>query len=462
MPVNLWGHYNFKIDIVIHMVILIKAAQLILSLSILVIIHEFGHFIFSKAFKCRVEKFYLFFNPWFSLFKFQRGETEYGVGWLPLGGYVKISGMIDESMDKEAMKLPPQPWEFRSKPSWQRLIIMIGGVLFNLILAIIIYSAVLFVWGDQYLPTKNVKYGIAVSETGKEMGLRNGDKIISVDGMEIEDFNKIVPVIVLNGAKTIEVLRNDETLSVPVKSEIIPKLLKDKFVISLRIPFVCKVIGFGKDSPARDAGFEIGDEILSVNGSGFKFYDEFSDTLTMSKGKTITILLKRGGAEKSTAVKIGSAGVLGIQREYKIDGLFEFKTITYGFFESIPAGISKGYNAVGNYLKQFKLLFAPETKAYESLGGFIAIGNIFPSVWDWESFWNLTAFLSIILAVMNILPIPALDGGHVLFLLFEMITGRKPSDKFLEYAQVVGMVILFSLLLYANGNDFWKWYQGKF
>lgn len=444
------------------MVILIKAAQLILSLSILVIIHEFGHFIFSKAFKCRVEKFYLFFDPWFSLFKFQKGETEYGIGWLPLGGYVKISGMIDESMDKEQMKLPPEPWEFRSKPSWQRLIIMIGGVLFNLILAVVLYSAVLFVWGDQYLPTKNAKYGIAVSETGKEMGLRNGDKIVSIDGKEVEDFNKIVSVIILNGAKTIEVQRNEEPVTVQVKNEIIPKLLKDRYIIGLRIPYACKVVGFGKDSPARDAGMEIGDEIMAINGSSFQFYDQFTDTLSASKGKVLNLLIKRGGVEKTFQVKIKKEGVLGIQREINLAGIFEFKTINYGFFESIPAGISKGYYAVGNYLKQFKLLFAPETKAYESLGGFIAIGNIFPSVWDWESFWNLTAFLSIILAVMNILPIPALDGGHVLFLLFEMITGRKPSDKFLEYAQIVGMVILFSLLIYANGNDLLKWYTGKF
>ena len=444
------------------MVILIKAAQLILSLSILVIIHEFGHFIFSKAFKCRVEKFYLFFDPWFSLFKFKRGDTEYGIGWLPLGGYVKISGMIDESMDKEAMKLPAEPWEFRSKSTWQRLIIMIGGVLFNLILAVILYSAVLFTWGDQYLPTKNVKYGIAVSETGKEMGLLNGDKIISVDGKEVEDFNKIVSSIILNGAKTIEVERNEHSVTIPVNGEIIPKILKDKYLIGLRVPFSCKVIGFLKESPARDAGLQLNDQILKINNSGFTFYDQFSDTLTQSKEKTIQLQINRGGIDQTVAVKIGKIGMLGIQRENNLAGIFEFKTINYGFFESMPAGVIKGYHAVGNYLKQFKLLFAPETKAYESLGGFIAIGNIFPSVWDWQSFWNLTAFLSIILAVMNILPIPALDGGHVLFLLFEMITGRKPSDKFLEYAQIVGMVILFSLLLYANGNDFIKWYQGKF
>lgn len=439
------------------MIILIKAAQLLLSLSILVIVHEFGHFLFSKAFKCRVEKFYLFFDPWFSLFKFKKGETEYGVGWLPLGGYVKISGMIDESMDKEQMMQPPQPWEFRSKPSWQRLIIMIGGVLFNLILAIILYSMVLFVWGEQYLPTKNVKYGIVTSETGKEMGLRNGDKIISLDGKEIEDFNKIVPAIILNDAKTIEVQRNEETVVIPIKEEVIPKLLKEnKFLLNVRIPYECKISGFGKESPARDAGLEIGDEILAVNGSGFQFYDQFTDTLAVSKGKTVDVLIKRDTLQKTLQVKIGENGMLGIQREARIEGLFEFKTIEYGLLESIPAGIEKGYRTVGDYLKQFKLLFAPETKAYESLGGFITIGNIFPGEWDWQSFWNLTALLSIILAVMNILPIPALDGGHVLFLMYEIITGRKPSDKFLEYAQIVGMVIIFSLLIYANGNDLWK------
>ncbi|MCX6228777.1 MAG: RIP metalloprotease RseP [Bacteroidia bacterium] len=444
------------------MVILIKAAQLILSLSILVIVHEFGHFLFAKLFKCRVEKFYLFFDPWFSLFKFTKGETEYGVGWLPLGGYVKISGMIDESMDKEQMKLPAEPHEFRAKPSWQRLLIMIGGVLFNLILATIIYSAVLFTWGEEYLPTKNAKFGIAVSDTGKEMGLRNGDKIITIDGKEVEDFNKIIGTIVLNGAKSIEVLRNEQMTTIALNESMIPKILKDKYLIGLRIPYDCKIAEFAKDSPARDAGLQIGDEIQSMNGAKFTFFDQFSDSLAQLKNQTVQITLLRKGLAQTVPVKIGKLGVLGIQRENNASANFEFKTINYSFTESVPAGIAKGYHAVGNYLKQFKLLFAPETKAYESLGGFIAIGNIFPSIWDWESFWNLTAFLSIILAVMNMLPIPALDGGHVLFLLFEMITGRKPSDKFLEYAQIVGMVILFSLLLYANGNDFWKWYQGKF
>jgi regulator of sigma E protease len=441
------------------MVILIKAAQLILSLSILVILHEFGHFIFAKLFRCRVEKFYLFFDPWFSLFKTQRGETEYGIGWLPLGGYVKISGMIDESMDKEQMKLPPQPWEFRSKTTWQRLLIMIGGVLFNLILALVLYSMILFVWGEQYLPNQNVKYGIVVSETGREIGLQNGDKILTVDGKTIESFTKIVPTIVLDGAKTIEVLRDSQRLSFPIKKEIIPKLLTDKNILSLRVPFSCKIVAFGKQSPARDAGLEIDDEILSVDSIKFRFYDEFVDKLAQSKEKEVSVEVRRNGVVSTRKVKIGTAGLIGIQRAYDLDGVFEYKTIEYSFFESIPAGIAKGYRAVGDYLKQFKLLFSPQTKAYESLGGFIAIGNIFPSVWDWESFWNLTAFLSIILAVMNILPIPALDGGHVLFLLYEIVTRRKPSDKFLEYAQIGGMILLFSLLLYANGNDILKLFR---
>ncbi len=438
------------------MVVLIKAAQLLLSLSILVILHEFGHFLFAKLFRCRVEKFYLFFDPWFSLFKFQKGETEYGIGWVPLGGYVKISGMIDESMDKEQMKLPPEPWEFRSKTTWQRLIIMIGGVVFNLIFALALYSMILFTWGEEYLPNQNAKFGIVVSQTGKEIGLRNGDKVLSIDGKNIENFSKIIPTIVLDDAKSIEVQRDSQKLTLEIKKEIIPKLLTDRSVITLRVPFSCKIIAFAKQSPARDAGLEIGDEILSVDSAKFRFYDEFVEKLASSKGKEVRLEVSRKGVISIKKATLGATGILGVQPAYSLEGVFEYKTIHYSLMESIPAGITKGYHAVGDYLKNLQLLFHPQTKAYESLGGFIAIGNIFPGVWDWESFWNLTAFLSIILAVMNILPIPALDGGHVLFLLYEIITRRKPSDKFLEYAQIAGMILLFSLLLYANGNDIIK------
>jgi regulator of sigma E protease len=437
------------------MTVLIKILQLVLSLSILVIVHEFGHFIFAKLFKTRVEKFYLFFDPWFALFKFKKGETEYGLGWLPLGGYVKISGMIDESMDKEQMKQPPQPWEFRSKPSWQRLLIMTAGVFFNFILAMCIYVLVLFGWGETYLPTANVKYGIVTDSTGYAMGLRNGDKIVTVDNQNIENFFQLTSDIVLNNRKSIQVERNGEKLNIEIPREYIPLMLKGKGQIDARIPFGPFVVeGFSKDSPAKKAGVAINDEIVGIDNIEFNYYDEFQDYIYNHRKELIEINILRDGMKAGVNMTPSSTGLLGVSRSVK--EVFELKTVKYSFFQSFPAGIKKGFKTIGDYLKQFKLIFSRETKGYESLGGFITIGNIFPPVWDWQSFWNLTAFLSIILAVMNILPIPALDGGHVMFLLFEVITGRKPSDKFLEYAQIAGMVLLFSLLIFANGNDLLK------
>jgi regulator of sigma E protease len=435
------------------MTILIKILQFVMSLSILVIIHEFGHFILAKLFKTRVEKFYLFFDPWFSIFKLKRGETEYGIGWLPLGGYVKISGMIDESMDREQMKLPPQPHEFRSKTSWQRLLIMTGGVLFNFISAILIYFLVLFGWGETYLPTANVKYGIVTDSVGYSIGLRNGDKILTVDNIYVENFLQIIPDIVLNARKTIQVDRNGQNLNIEIPKGFVNKVLKDKGQIDARIPFGPFMIGgFGKDSPAKSAGVLEGDELLGIDSIKFIYYDEFQSYLSLNKHRILVLNLIRKGEYLNLDVKPTEAGMIGVVRPAG-ENIFELKTIKYGFFESIPAGINKGFKTIADYLKQFKLLFAKDSKAYESLGGFITIGKIFPGVWDWQAFWNLTAFLSIILAVMNILPIPALDGGHVMFLLFEVVTGRKPSDKFLEYAQIAGMVILISLLVFANGND---------
>jgi regulator of sigma E protease len=436
------------------MTILIKIIQLLMSLSILVIIHELGHFTFAKLFKARVEKFYLFFDPWFALFKFKKGETEYGVGWLPLGGYVKISGMIDESMDKEQLKQPPQPWEFRSKPSGQRLLIMTGGVFFNFILAMLIYVLVLFAWGETYLPTSNVKYGIETDSVGLAMGLRNGDKILSVDNQYIDNFIQIAPDIVLNNRKTIQVERDGQKLNIEIPKEYVPKMLKGKGRIDPRIPFGPFVVSaYGKESPGKAAGIQIGDELIGLDSLRFTYFDEFQKYLFDNKDHPLTLNLLRKGEQVNIPVKPTSAGLLGINRALSLSKIFDLKTIKYGFFQSIPAGINKGIKTVGDYLKQFKLLFSKHSKAYESLGGFITIGNIFPGVWDWQAFWNLTAFLSIILAVMNILPIPALDGGHVMFLLFEVVTGRKPSDKFLEYAQYVGMIILLALLIFANGND---------
>ncbi len=436
------------------MEILIKIAQFLLSLTILVVLHEMGHFFFAKLFKTRVEKFYLFFNPWFSLLKFKKGETEYGIGWLPLGGYVKISGMIDESMDIEQMKQPPQPYEFRSKPSWQRLLIMVGGVLVNFILALVIYSMVLYVWGEEYLPTKNVKYGISCDSLALQNGLRNGDKIVSVDNHVIENFRDVVPHIVLNLSKSVQVERNGQMVNVPLKESLIKDLLdKPKEFITPRFPFY--VEDFVKDSPAIGAGIKKGDKLTAIDSVKVEYFDEFRTELSKHKKKEVTVTLLRNDSIKHVKIVVPEDGLLGIYPQGDMSKFFELKKIEYGFWESIPAGINKGIKTLKDYIKQFKLI----PKSPESLGGFITIGKIFPGVWDWESFWTLTAFLSIILAFMNILPIPALDGGHVIFLLYEMITGRKPGDKFMEYAQIGGLVILFGLLIYANLNDVFRLFK---
>ena len=442
--------------------ILIKTAQLLLSLSILVILHEFGHYIFARIFKTRVEKFYLFFDLWFSLFKVKKGETEYGIGWLPLGGYVKISGMIDESMDKEAMKLPPQPWEFRSKPSWQRLLIMLGGVLMNIIFAILIYVGILFAWGESFLPTENAKYGIYVGEVGEQIGFQNGDKILTVDGQYIENFNKILLTIVLDNAKTVQVEREGQRVDVEISNADIALLLKSKEGFTPRIPFEIAVESLQKNSVGEKAGLQVGDEIIGLNGNSYGYYDEWSNDLKSMAGKEIVLNVERNKQPLDIPMTLGDDGIIGFGVNYYGDQGLEYKTINYGFFQSFPAGIERGMQTIGDYLKQFSLLFKKETKAYESLGGFAAIGNIFPEKWDWLSFWNMTAFISIILAIMNLLPIPALDGGHVLFLIFEMVSGKKPSEKFLEYAQLAGIVIVLALVLYANANDIIKMINGTF
>jgi regulator of sigma E protease len=439
--------------------VLIKAAQLILSLSILVILHEFGHYLFARIFNTRVEKFYLFFDPWFSLFKFKKGDTEYGIGWLPLGGYVKISGMIDESMDKEAMKLPPEPYEFRSKPAWQRLLIMVGGVAMNFIFAIVIYAGVLFFWGEQYLPTENVKYGVVVGETGEKIGFMNGDKILSVDNHPVDNFIKIVPTIVLEKAESVQVERDGQKIDVLISNDDIATLLKSKSVFSLRYPFQFTIRDFAKDSPGKEAGLLKGDQITGVDSRQFTWNDEFQNYMAGQKGKLITLNVLRNNQPVEVPVQLGEEGIIGISNNYSFEDVFEWKTVRYGFFASIPAGISKGVETTQNYLKQFKLFLMPETKAYESLGGFITIGSIFPGAWDWEAFWMMTAFISIILAIMNLLPIPALDGGHVMFLFFEIISGRKPSEKFMEYAQIAGMALLLGLVLFANVNDIFKLFR---
>ncbi|BBE17595.1 membrane-associated zinc metalloprotease [Aquipluma nitroreducens] len=414
---------------------------------------------FARLFKTRVEKFYLFFDPWFSLFKVKKGDTEYGVGWLPLGGYVKISGMIDESMDKEAMKLPAQPYEFRAKKTWQRLLIMVGGVVMNFILAFVIYIGILYAWGESYLPTANVKYGIEVDSIGMKVGFQNGDKILSVANRPVEDFRKVVPTIILDKASAVQVERNGEKVDVEISDEDLALMIKNRLDMSFRIPFNYKIAKIAKDSPAKEAGLNVGDQILGMDSLKYEYNDQFKAALREHIGKKITLNVMRNNQAMAFPIVIPPSGALGIALDLNLEKIFELKTIEYSLVESIPAGINRGLSTISDYLKQFKLIFSPKTKAYESLGGFIAIGNIFPGAWSWFSFWSMTAFLSIILGVMNLLPIPALDGGHVMFLLFEMITGRKPGDKFLEYAQIAGMVVLLSLVLFANLNDIYKLFK---
>jgi regulator of sigma E protease len=440
--------------------ILIKILQLILSLSILVVVHEFGHFIAAKAFKTRVEKFYLFFNPWFSIFKFNYKGTEYGMGWLPLGGYVKISGMIDESMDKEQMAKPPQHWEFRSKPAWQRLIIMLGGVIMNVVLAIVIYIGILTYYGEEYLPTSEVnKYGISVDSLAMEMGFQNGDKVIGVDGIYVEDFQKIPMNMILNEAGSAQVIRDGKEVNVVFPEGSLNKLVKHKspLFLSVRLPFIAQ--SFTKESVAKEAGMEVGDTIIGINGMEKRYFAEFRAEIINHKNEEVTVTVKRNLDTLNLIMLLGDDGLLGVFPKNDMNDFFVLNKKEYNVIEAIPAGFNRTWAGIGNYLKQLKLLFSPEVKAYESVGGFIMIGSIFPAEWHWESFWRLTAFLSIMLAIINILPIPALDGGHVLFLMYEIIARRKPSDKFLEYAQVVGMVILFSLLILANGNDIIKLFR---
>ncbi len=439
--------------------ILIKAGQLILSLSILVVLHEMGHFIPAKLFKTKVEKFYLFFDPWFSLFKFKKGDTEYGVGWLPLGGYVKISGMIDESMDKEQMNKPPQPWEFRSKPAWQRLIIMIGGVTVNLILGFFIYTLILWHWGEDYLPIRNAKYGIYADSLARSIGLRDGDHIVAVDSIKKERFEEITGDVILDQANTIQVERDGQELTIPIPQGFVNKTINKKAPIA--VPRMLAVLDtLSREGVGYKTGLRDGDRVLSVNDTAVTYFRDMAKKIRRDTGKVVKITVLRGADTLTFSPVVPKEG---IGASPLADKQLDFVHISYTFGEAIPAGFKKAISTLVKYVQQLRLIFvSPEVKASESLGGFMAIGNLFPSVWDWQSFWTLTALLSIILAFMNILPIPALDGGHVLFLIYEIITGRKPSEKFMEYAQIVGMVILFGLLLYANGLDVWRWLSSKF
>lgn len=438
------------------MEIVIKISQMLLSLSILIVIHELGHFIPAKLFGTRIEKFYLFFNPWFSLFKKKFRGTEYGIGWIPLGGFVKISGMIDESLDKQGAD-KPESWEFRAKPAWQRFIILIGGVVMNILCAVVIYSGILWYWGERYIPLSEInKYGIATSKVSQQLGLKDGDKIIAVDETQPKSYRELQKEIILGNS--MKVLRQEQTLDIPidakVKKEILQKSQKTsrpKEIIAPRIPFdIAEVL---PNSLAAEIGLQKGDKLVTINGRSVAFLHEYKQLSADLIGKEVSLTVLRNGTHLTkNNVLIPQSGKLGVA----IAPSYEYAQQKYSFLESLPRGVSSMIGGLSSYVRQFKLIFDSETEGYKQLGGFISIGKIFPSQWNWQAFWQLTAFISLMLAFMNILPIPALDGGHLVFITYEMITRRKPSIKVLETAQKVGMIILFLLLIFANMNDIIK------
>lgn len=447
----------------------IRALQLIMSLSLLVLIHEGGHFLFARLFKTRVEKFCLFFDPWFTLFKFRprHSETEYGIGWLPLGGYVKIAGMIDESMDLEQMKQPMQPWEFRAKPAWQRLFIMIGGVLFNFLLALFIYSMILFAWGDEYIPVSKAPLGMDFNETAHKVGFCDGDVLLSADGVPFERLGGDLLSAVVD-ARQVTVLRQGVETSVYIPEGMMDGLLTDSVrFATFRMPYVVDSLAVGR--PGALAGLQVGDSIIRLNGESMAFYD-FREALAARRlaeaklqgdsliqaNRIVELTIVRQGKEQLLTMQLDSTYTMGVYVVTDSKRLFPVVNKEYGFFPSFPAGIALGVNTLKGYVGQMKYLFSKE--GAKQLGGFGTIGSIFPATWDWHQFWYMTAFLSIILAFMNILPIPALDGGHVLFLLYEIVARRKPSEKFMERAQMVGMVLLFILLFWANFNDLLRFF----
>jgi len=431
---------------------LVKAIQLFLSLSILIILHELGHFIPAKIFKVKVEKFFLFFDVKFALFKKKIGDTVYGIGWLPLGGYVKISGMIDESMDREQMAQPAKEWEFRSKPAWQRLIIMLGGVTVNLVLGFLIYMMILFVWGSGYVSAENMPKGFAVADSFKEYGFEDGDRVLAVDGKALKNTLDINKYLMLRDVRTVTVLhQNGEEETIDIPEDIGSKMFKEGVYIPF-VPIERPVLdSIAPDSPADLAGLQVGDSIVSVNQTEIGYWHELTRFTQQSKNSPMELVFERDGELQSIKVSPTEEGILGVSQRRSFTP--EFEEYTLG--ESISKGFSYGYWTLHDYVAQFKYVFTK--KGATQVGGFGAIGGLFPDVWNWQGFWGTTAFISIILAFMNILPIPALDGGHVMFLLYEMVTGRKPNDKFMEYAQMAGFFILIALVLFANGNDLYRW-----
>ena len=441
------------------MTILIKVLQVIIALSVLILIHEFGHFIFARIFGIRVEKFFLFFdvgNPGFKLLSTKEGwfarlfpkakewDTEYGIGWLPLGGYCKIAGMIDESLDTEQMKNEPQPWEFRTKPAWQRLLVMGGGVLFNFIFAILVYTGILAGWGESYVSNEGNR--IYVNELAYEMGFRNGDHIISFDDYIPENFGMLQADLARQMAKKAVVLRGNDTLTIYIDHNMIGSVLNTPGMFSLAMPFVVDKVS--PDSPNAGSALSTGDRIIGIDGKTIEYVQDAWPVLEDAAGSIVTASVLRGNDTLSMSVKVDTTGRIGVYLQQP-----EVVIRRYSFLEAIPAGFRKTFDTIGGYLKDLKLVATPSTEAYKSVGSFIAIGQIFPSSWDWYSFLNIIALLSIMLGVMNLLPVPALDGGHMVFTIYEMITGRKPGDRFMYVMQLIGMLLIFALMFLAFGND---------
>ena len=433
--------------------ILIKALQFFASLSLLVMIHEFGHYITARIFKIRVEKFYIFFNPWFSLYKRKIGETEYGIGWLPLGGYVSLAGMIDESMDLEQMKQEPQPWEFRTKPAWQRLIVMLAGITMNVLLAMGIYSAMLYTWGENYYHNDDMVYGYSFNEAGESLGFVDGDKIISIDGESIGNVREIdKKLIIADKNRSIVVERGGEQVTLTLPLEELVAMRENGSIMGFYQPIIPFIIEEVVMDSAKDSGLLANDEIIAIDDTHVEDFFAGKELLTKAAGRNAEIDIVRNATDTlRLTAPINAEGQIGVNVK-----MIAPRSVEYGLFESIPAGIRRTGSEIASYWDQLKMIVNPKTKSYKEVGGFIAIGNIFPSEWNWQSFWSLTALLSVILAIMNILPIPGLDGGHALFTLWEIITRRKPSDKFLEVMQYIGLGLLLLLLVYANGSDIVK------
>lgn len=439
------------------MEVLIQAAQFILSLSILVILHEFGHYLPAKYFGTRVEKFYLFYNYKFSLFKKKIGETEWGIGWIPFGGYVKIAGMVDESMDTEQLQKPAEPWEFRSKPAWQRLIIILGGVTVNLILGYLLYVFILFYYGKTYIPVDAQVYGVKCDSLMLEHGFADGDKILAFNNKPLEAFNRIDRQLLLDNIELVTIERDGKTLDISLPADFGQQMINRgvRSVFALRIPTIVDEVQ--ENTGAKDAGIQKGDQIISIDGENVPFFNDFSSELQKYKGQTLPFGIVRGGDTLVLDAAVSQEGTLGFRADVNV---IKKEKITYSFLEALPAGFNTAGDILTGYVISIKYLFSKS--GAKNMGGLISIGSMFSPQWDWESFWSITAFLSLVLAFMNILPIPALDGGHAIFIIYEMIVGKKPSDKFLEKAQTIGILLLLGLMVFALGNDIWRFIISKF